>query len=552
MDKIKIDKVILSEIKCLIDDKEYSFLDKINDTISNDISEVQKREVVLKNIIDSNYTLESDTLKSIMADVTKLQNTKTSDALISKVSEITSSENYSDFITFVDDKNDYYIIGDLHDDMGSFDQILKSINFAKKFNDIKLIFLGDYVDRGKDRLTLINKIIFLKYLLPDNIHLLRGNHELYRVDENGNYLSPMMGATPGSHHFDLLSFLVNSDSEKNQEFAKKNGIDKELINLYRDVFDSMPTVALFNFKNIKVCAMHGGLPRPNLNYERLYDGAEFNSFNSLLDSNTIDAIGIPQKENMLWSDPFDGDDEAFKNNSEGRFSYSKNQFIEFCKKYDIDMILRAHERQNNGYKAYFDGRLISVFSSGGRNIENDEIVNENTYYTSISPNILRIDNPNTILSINIDFKKGISKTLEESFKIKDIQQARQNHEVEIETIELNKKFDADSIFESIETNKDIILVVDLKDPNRRKIVIPKEGKAQFTLRGVNKLEEDFFGVHKDTYFEIDQEQGKITNLAENILNIGDNGVLLYKDQSAHIHSKFILKFENGGSLGFVI
>ena len=109
----------------------------------------------------------------------------------------------------------------------------------------------------------------------------------------------MLNASPNSHHFDLLTFLVNSDKPQHRAFSKQNGIDRALIELYANLFDSMPSVALFNFDDLKICAMHGGLPRPNLNHESFYSGDEFKDFNSLLHDNTIDTVGVLQKKNVL-------------------------------------------------------------------------------------------------------------------------------------------------------------------------------------------------------------------------------------------------------------
>ncbi|MBF0266199.1 MAG: serine/threonine protein phosphatase [Gammaproteobacteria bacterium] len=532
MEKIKIDKLTLSEVKSLLEDKDYSF--------------------IIKAIINNSYTLESDTLKDIIISITALQNTKSSDAIITKVSDISSKENYSDFITFIDDNKNYYLIGDLHDDMVSLDQILKAIAFSDNFDDINLIFLGDYVDRGKDRLTLINKIILLKYLLPDNIHLLRGNHELYRIDESGNYLSPMAGADDeknwGAYHFNLLNFIVNSDNEKNQLFAQKNGLDKELIQLYAECFDSFPTVALLNFKQLKLCAMHGGLPRSNLNYPELYDGAEFDSFNSLLGENTKDTVGIAQKINMLWSDP-DPDDRLI-NSSESRFSFSKNEFIAFCRKYDIDMVVRAHQRQIKGYKTYFDQRLISVFSSGGKNMETDEVVNTHSYYENVSPNILKIEEDN-VVSINIDFGEVVSQAVEASFNLNDLKQKRDEQENEIADIALNPIVDIGSVLAAYESKKDQAWIVDLKYPKTNKLVVLQDQKAQFNLNSINKLE-DFFGIHQDTFFEIDQNNKTITNLSDITLKVGKFGALLNKGESIRVSEKNIIEIENGASLGVIL
>ena len=66
------------------------------------------------------------------------------------------------------------VVGDLHGDLESFEKILS--NWSKKENNY-IIFLGDYADRGKNGVEIIEKLIELKD--KENVVLLKGNHEDY-------------------------------------------------------------------------------------------------------------------------------------------------------------------------------------------------------------------------------------------------------------------------------------------------------------------------------------------------------------------------------------
>ena len=72
------------------------------------------------------------------------------------------------------------VVGDLHGDLESLINILKSSDFMQKMarsKDATLIFLGDYGDRGAHSAEVYYTVLKLKLAFPEQIILLRGNHE---------------------------------------------------------------------------------------------------------------------------------------------------------------------------------------------------------------------------------------------------------------------------------------------------------------------------------------------------------------------------------------
>jgi len=67
------------------------------------------------------------------------------------------------------------VVGDIHGKRKLFDRLLEAMNY--KAGEDKLILIGDLVDRGEDSRGVVERAIELKNEAPDNVIVLKGNHE---------------------------------------------------------------------------------------------------------------------------------------------------------------------------------------------------------------------------------------------------------------------------------------------------------------------------------------------------------------------------------------
>ena len=119
------------------------------------------------------YTIEES--RKLFENITSIHNDQNFQGFISDIGM--SSGDYLNFQI----PDNLVVVGDLHGDFTSLKKIMNEINYDEylRTESNMLIFLGDYVDRGKYSLEVLLFLCGIKSLFPNNMFMLRGNHEAY-------------------------------------------------------------------------------------------------------------------------------------------------------------------------------------------------------------------------------------------------------------------------------------------------------------------------------------------------------------------------------------
>jgi len=209
------------------------------------------------------------------------------------------------------------ILGDIH---GQYHDLLRLFEFGGFPPDSNYLFLGDYVDRGKQSIETITLLLCYKVKFPENFFLLRGNHEC-----------------------ESITRIYGFYDECKRRYSIK--LWKEFI----QVFNCLPFSALIDDK---IMCMHGGLS-PSLQ--------KFDEIRQLPRPCDVADNGIIC--DLLWADP-DREFAGWAENERGvSFVFGEDVVDNFLKKHEMDLIVRAHQVVEDGYEFFAKRQLVTLFSA---------------------------------------------------------------------------------------------------------------------------------------------------------------------------------------------
>ena len=210
-----------------------------------------------------------------------------------------------------------HVCGDSH---GQYYDLLRIFEHCGYPGEYNYLFLGDYVDRGKQSLETVCLLLCYKIKYPEKVTLLRGNHE---------------------------SSVTNRIYGFYDECKRRYNV--RLWRSFTDLFNYLPVAAIIDEK---ILCMHGGLSPELKNLQNIQDI-----------SRPTDIPDTGLLCDLLWSDP-DKDVLEYDENDRGvSVIFGEKIVQDFNKKNDLDLIIRAHQVVDDGYEFFAQRQLITIFSA---------------------------------------------------------------------------------------------------------------------------------------------------------------------------------------------
>ncbi|KAL9264478.1 Serine/threonine-protein phosphatase PP1 isozyme 2-like protein [Drosera capensis] len=209
------------------------------------------------------------------------------------------------------------IIGDIH---GQFSDLLRLFECGGFPPEANYLFLGDYVDRGKQSLETICLLLAYKIKYPENFFLLRGNHECASINR-------------------IYGFYDEC----------KRRFNVRLWKTFIECFNCLPVAAVIDDK---ILCMHGGLSPDLTSVDQI--------------RNIPRPTDVPDSGllcDLLWSDP-SREIKGWDSNDRGvSYTFGADKVAEFLMKNDMDLVCRAHQVVEDGYEFFAEKQLVTVFSA---------------------------------------------------------------------------------------------------------------------------------------------------------------------------------------------
>jgi serine/threonine-protein phosphatase PP1 catalytic subunit len=199
------------------------------------------------------------------------------------------------------------ICGDFH---GQFYDLLDFLRIGGSPPEASYLFLGDYVDRGRNSIETFSLLLALKVKYPRSIWLIRGNHETKNISK-------------------LYGFFAECSLRYNQLIWEK----------FTEVFEFLPLAAVVSQR---IFCVHGGLSPDLIDIQQL-TGIQ----------RPLDVSDQGMVTDLLWADPC-AEHVGFCPSERGAsYTFGPDVVEEFNMTHGFDLLCRAHQVVQLGFEFPF-------------------------------------------------------------------------------------------------------------------------------------------------------------------------------------------------------
>lgn len=210
------------------------------------------------------------------------------------------------------------ICGDIH---GQFKDLIELFEKCGDPSTTSYLFLGDYVDRGKQSMETILLLMCYKIKYPETFFLLRGNHETSNINR-------------------VYGFFDECKRKSKMKIWKE----------FTNFFATLPLAAIVSKT---IFCVHGGLS-PILH--------SLESIREITRPCDVGHSGVAA--DLLWSDPHPDAVKWEVNEDRGlSFVFGPPQIDNFLQKFNLELIVRAHMVVEDGYEFFHGRKLVTLFSA---------------------------------------------------------------------------------------------------------------------------------------------------------------------------------------------
>src|SRR5919202_3151390 len=227
------------------------------------------------------------------------------------------------------DLEDLVVVSDLHGDPKLLFRILSEIDYEQFLSNQmnKLVFLGDYIDRGSDSISTMYSICHLKGTYPESVILMRGNHET-------------VAEFPFSPH-DFPYEIEDRFGHRAKE-------------IYKKILSMFTQLTLATLVRHNLLLVHGGLPTEDV------PPANFRTSLAFAHKNQVRSRVF---EELLWNDPLQIDEIRGKESSRRGFGryFGPSITRRWLQASGAKAIVRGHE-PCHGFKLDHNNMIMTLFS----------------------------------------------------------------------------------------------------------------------------------------------------------------------------------------------